>query len=65
MTTSNFTTELDQLIRQHLGTPRFGDEFGPLVAALQAAACRLAEAADTFPWRDELEQEFRERGRPC
>jgi hypothetical protein len=63
--TKNFANELNALIAKHLARARYGDDFLPIAIALHAAADRIDEQADQFPWRDELEQEFRERGRPC
>lgn len=58
---TTFATELDRLIRKHLGVPQWGDDFLPIVEALGEASDWVAEEADRFRWHDESEREFRER----
>jgi hypothetical protein len=60
---TSFATELDALIRKHVGRPRYGDELEPIVTALHVAACRWAGEADRYRWRDESKKDFRERVR--
>jgi hypothetical protein len=61
----SFATELDRLIHAHVGHPKCGDDFQEIVDALHAAAIRVAIEADRYKWTNEMEREFRERGRPC
>ena len=57
---STFARELDQLIKKHLGTPQFGEDFRLVIDALLNAADKLAEQADTYSWRaDERERRAR------
>jgi hypothetical protein len=58
---TTFATDLDALIRRHLGKPKWGDDFADTIGQLYAAANRLAEEADAYRFTDESEFEFRER----
>jgi hypothetical protein len=58
---TTFARDLDQLIRRHLNSPRWGDDLEPIVTALHVAACRWAGEADRYRWKDESAREFRER----
>lgn len=51
--TSVFARELNALIRKHLGKPRHGDDYLPVINALRVAADRLAMKADHRPWKDD------------
>jgi hypothetical protein len=57
----SFARELDNLIRLHLGTPRYCEDFMPILDALCSAAEKLAAQADGCRCRDESEAEFHER----
>jgi hypothetical protein len=54
---SDFATELEQLIRKHLGTPQFSDDYDEICRALDEAEARLAWEADVLPSRDPDEDE--------
>jgi hypothetical protein len=45
---TTFAHDLDQLIRRHLNSPRWGDDLEPIVTALHVAACRWAGEADRY-----------------
>ena len=61
--TANFAHDLDQLISDHLSTPRRGDDLHPIAVALHEAAERVAIQANRYRWRNETEQDFRRRVR--
>jgi hypothetical protein len=52
---TTFATDLDHLIRTHVGTPKCGDDLLPIVEALYEAANRVARQGDHYRWRDEFE----------
>jgi hypothetical protein len=58
---SSFATELDHLIANHVGHPKYGDDLQPIADALHAASNKWAMQADRLRWRDESVKEFRER----
>ncbi len=55
-----FARELEQLIRAHLGTPRWGDDFFPVLDALNDASLRIAMEADRYRFRDDSDREWQE-----
>jgi hypothetical protein len=64
ITMSLFASELDRLIREHVGkNPKCGDDLCPVIDALYAAADKWAKWADQYKWNDESELEFRWRMR--
>ena len=54
--TMTFARELDELIRKHLATPVYGEDFMPILNALCDAADKLAFEADRYPWREKGEE---------
>jgi len=54
MAMESFTRELDELIRKHLGTPKWGEDFQVMATALHRAAEQFDERADRYPWREDL-----------
>ena len=58
---ATFSEELEQLVRKHLAAPpQWGDDFFPLLDALEGASVRIAEEADRYRFRNEDESEWRE-----
>jgi hypothetical protein len=57
---TTFERELNALIRKHLGRPKWGDDFCPILDALRAATDRLDGRADRYRFRDESKQEFKQ-----
>jgi hypothetical protein len=56
-----FAQDLDDLIKQHIGHPKFGDDFQPIVNALHEATNRWAARADCYRLRNETKRQFEER----
>lgn len=57
---TSFASELDQLIRKYTDKARYCDDFIPILSALCNTADKLAEQADSYPFKGESEQDFRE-----
>ena len=60
----SFGHDLDELIRKHLGTSKWGDDLGAIADVLHDAADRLDIEADRFPFRDE-DKRLSEQRRQC
>jgi hypothetical protein len=58
---TTFAHDLDQLIRRHLNSPRWGDDLQAICVALHEAADRWAMEADQFRLKDEGERKFERR----
>ena len=58
---ATFATELEALVRKHLGTPQWADDYQLVCDVLAEASARIPMEAERFRWRDESEREFERR----
>ncbi len=58
---TTFATELEALVRKHLGTPQWAEDYQQVCDVLAEASERIAMEADQVRWSDESEREFEKR----
>jgi hypothetical protein len=58
---NEFESELELLIRKHIGTPQWNEDYQAIYNALAAAAEALALEADEYPSKEEPEWTGRRR----